>query len=383
MCAMSVSSFFINVHFFSHFGGLKAMNNDWKSMLKADLLDWLLEPENPSVRFFTLRDLLDHPPNDPMVVEAKPSIRGWEKVSKILGKQKQEGYWESPEDPYNPKYKATYWQIMILGMLGLDKSDERVRKACDYIFRFQHQDGGFTSLKEEGARNEYEYVRRRMLNRGREPPSFEVWAPEAVREGEMSCLTGNICAALIRLGYADDRRVHKALDWLVEVQNVDGGWLCPYWKAHARDRHGCFMGTITPLDAFSQLPAEGRSPEVVEAVERGVEFLLMHRLFRADHQGFGVINESWLRFGFPRFSYDVLRGLRVVAGLGYGGDDRLDDALGVLLEKQMEDGRWVLENTPSMMQTNLEQKGKPSKWVTLDALRVIKKVHNARAQSKA
>jgi len=83
-------------------------------------------------------------------------------------------------------------------------------------------------------------------------------------------------------------------------------------------------------------------------------------------------------FGFPQFSYDVLRGLRVVAGLGHSGDDRLDDALGVLLDKQREDGRWVLESTPTSMQTSLGQKGKPSKWVTLDALRVIKTLHNAR-----
>jgi len=66
------------------------MIKDWRSMLKADTIDCLLEPENPSVRYLTLKDLLDHPPNDPMVVEAKTSIGDWEKVSRILSKQKQE-----------------------------------------------------------------------------------------------------------------------------------------------------------------------------------------------------------------------------------------------------------------------------------------------------
>jgi hypothetical protein len=75
--------------------------------------------------------------------------------------------------------------------------------------------------------------------------------------------------------------VRRALEWLVNVQNQDGGWLCPYWKAHIKDVHGCFMGTITPLDAFSQVATELGNPEMNTAIERGVEFLLMHRLFRA------------------------------------------------------------------------------------------------------
>lgn len=99
--------------------------------MKVDPTDWLLERENPSVRYFSLRDILDYSDKDPEVVEARAAIRHSSKVSRILGKQKPEGYWESAEQPYHPKYKSTYWQVMILGLLGLDKGDERVRKACE------------------------------------------------------------------------------------------------------------------------------------------------------------------------------------------------------------------------------------------------------------
>jgi len=185
-------------------------------------------------------------------------------------------------------------------------------------------------------------------------------------------------AALIRLGYADDPRVRKALDWLVKVQNQDGGWLCPYWKAHIRDKHSCFMGTITPLDAFSEVPLEHRTAEMKAAIQHSVEFLLMHRLFKADHHDFRVINESWLNLSFPTFFYDILRGLLVVTKLGYARDERIEDALEVLLKKQNSEGKWILESTPSgRMQTDLEKRGKPSKWLTLNALRVIKTVHRA------
>jgi len=102
----------------------------------------------------------------------------------------------------------------------------------------------------------------------------------------------------------------------------------------------------------------------------------MHRLYKADHHNFKVINKSWLNLGFPAFFYDILRGLQVITKLGYARDERIEDALEILLKKQNEEGKWILESTPSgRMQTDLEKKGKPSKWVTLNALKVIKAVY--------
>jgi len=348
---------------------------NWKSVLKADPTDWLLEHRNPCVRYFTLRDILDYSQNSPEVEKAKENINSYDKVVRIFSQQKPEGYWESAEQPYHPKYKSTYWQIMILSQLGLDKSDEHVRRACDYIFRFQLEEGGFSTFREEGAKREYSWMKERALKKGKEPPPFESWARGKIRENEMSCLTGNVAASMIRFGYADDDRVKRALNWLVEIQNEDGGWLCPYWKAHIKDKHGCFMGTITPLDALSELSDAKRAKEMETAIERGLEFLLMHRLFKANHHQFRVINKAWLKLGFPWFFYDILRGLSVVTKLGYIKDERIGEALEILIRKQDVEGKWILERTPSgRMHTSLEQKGKPSKWVTLHALKVLKRV---------
>lgn len=356
------------------------MVGDLESVLEAAPVDWLLGADNPPVRYFTMRDILEYQANDPILAEAKEAIATSRKVERIFSKQEPEGHWGSAALPYKPKYKSTYWQLIILGLMGLDRGDERVRRAVDYTWGFQHEDGGFCEKMEEGARIKYERVRERMTRRGKELPPFEEWAPGEIKESETTCLTGNVVTSLIRMGYADDERVHRALDWLVEVQNPDGGWLCPYWRAHIRDRHGCFMGTITPLDALAELPYRYRASRIREAARRGAEFLLMHRLYKADHHDFQVIDESWLRLGFPRFFYDVLRGLDVVTRLGYARDERIDDALRLLLQKQGSDGRWLLEQTPSgRMQTNLEQKGKPSKWITMNALRVLKRVSKARA----
>jgi len=340
--------------------------------LKENSVDWLLEETNPSVRYFTLRDVLGKSENDPQVVAAKRAIPDSAIVKKILRKQNPKGYWEDPSNLYLPKYKASYWQIMVLGQLGMDKTDERVERTCEYIFQFQLEEGGFSSYTNESALREYE----RLREEGKKLPSPNEWVSSKVFEHQYSCLTGNMAAALIRIGYSDDSRVRESLEWLVTIQNKDGGWLCPYWRAHIKDTHGCFYGTICPLEAFSELPRKNSTKEIEQAKERGAEFLLMHHLFKADHHDYEVIKQSWLKLGFPWFyGYNILRGLDVLTRLGYVEDERLTDAVKILLQKRQKNGTWILESAPiGRMQTNIEAKGKPSRWITLIALRVLKRL---------
>jgi len=344
------------------------------------VVEWLLEKEDSPIRYFTLRDLLGKDEADPEVRQVRRAIPNSEIAGKVFSKQSAEGYWESRGNPYHPKYKSTYWQVMILGHLGMDRSDRRVHKAFEFVFKLQLSEGGFSSQTRETALEEYEWMRTRTALKEKLQPEADAWAQSLVREHQYSCLTGNLCAAMLRAGYWGDPRLSKALNWLVKVQNVDGGWLCPYWKAHVKDTHGCFYGTICPLEAFSQVPQAERSTEMKRAIERGAEFILMHRLYKADHHDFKVINRHWMRFGFPWFyGYDVLRGLSVLTNLGCINDDRLGDAVKLMIQKRQPDGKWLLETAPTgRMQANIETVGKPSKWITLNALRVLKRLQKTR-----
>jgi len=348
----------------------------WSQLLKESPVDWLLEQSNPSVRISTLREILGKGENDPEVVAAKKAIPHSKTLTKIFAKQNPDGSWMIPHRPYLPKYKSSYWQIMILSQLGMDKTDPRMRKACEFIFKFQHSEGGFTSYTLKHATEEYEYLQKKGKKLPKPPTEM---APALVYEQQMSCLTGNVCAALIRIGYKDDPRVKKALEWLTKIQFRDGGWLCPYWKAHIRDTHSCFYGTICPLEAFSELPRQDWAKPMKQTVEKGAEWVLMHRLFKADHHGYKVIRQAWLRLGFPWFwGYNILRGLDVLTKLGYTRDERLKDAVEVLMQKRQKDGTWLLETGPiGRMHTNLEPKGKPSKWITLIVLRTLKRLSEA------
>jgi len=349
----------------------------WQDLLSKSPVEWLLEKEDPSIRYFTLVELLDKEETETEVKKAKAAIPTSKVVSKIFSKQQPEGYWESRESPYHPKYKSTYWQIMMLAQLGVDKTDKRVQKACEYVLNLQLTEGGFSSYTRKRALQEYEWMRTRTHLKENLQPEPETWAQSLVTEHQYSCLTGNVCASMLRIGYEADPRFKKALNWLVEVQNRDGGWLCPYWKAHIKDTHGCFYGTICPLEAFSEVPQGQRTPEMKQTIEKGAEFLLMHRLYRADHHGYRVINRQWLKFSFPWFyGYHVLRGLLVLTKLGYTEDERLGDAVELLVQKRRPDGTWLLEGAPTgRMQASIEAVGKPSKWITLNALRVVKRLH--------
>jgi hypothetical protein len=354
-----------------------AQMSNWQNIVQNSPIEWLLETEKPSIRYFTLRDLLDKSENDPQVVKARAAISTSNIIAKIFSKQHPEGYWEDPNSPYMPKYKATYWQIMILRQLGIDKSDKRVQRACEFTLNLQLDEGGFSAYTKEKALEKYEWMQTRTHLKEKLQPAPKIWARSLVIEHQYSCLTGNICAAMLGMGYNRDPRVVKALNWLVKIQNRDGGWLCPYWKAHIKDTHSCFYGTICPLEAFSEVPEEERFPEMRKAITRGAEFLLMHRLYKADHHKYRVINRQWLTLSFPWFAgYNILRGLSVLTKLGYTEDERLKDAVEVLIRKRRSDGTWLLESAPTgRMQTKIETVCKPSKWITLNALRILKRLN--------
>lgn len=182
-------------------------------MSSRQVLEWLLEKANPSVRYFTLRDILSREETDSEVKRAKAAITTYSVIEKIFSKQKSEGFWEDREIPYFPKYKSTYWQVMILGRLGMDKSHERVQRACEFILNLQLDEGGFSAYTRKTALAEYDWMRSRAALKEK-PSEPSTWAQSLVTEHQYSCLTGNLCAAMLRLSYGKDTRLRKALNWL-------------------------------------------------------------------------------------------------------------------------------------------------------------------------
>jgi len=334
--------------------------SDWRSFLKADPTGWLLEKDNPSVRYFALTEILNKPENDPEAEEAKDEIMEVGAVPKILAKQSNEGYWDNPTNFYTPKYKGTVWQLMILAELGVNEKDERVRKACEFILdnSQDRESGGFSG------------AHARVKTGG------------GSHGGVMPCLTGNMVWSLIRFGYLGDPRVQRGIEWIATYQRFDDGireapkdW--PYGMEDCWGRHTCHMGVVKALKALAEIPANKRSKNVMNTIEDGVEYMLEHHIHKRSHDLSRVSKPGWLRFGFPlMWQTDVLEILGILTKLGYK-DERMQEAVDLVIGKQDSLGRWKLENTfNGRFHVNIEQKGKPSKWITLNALKVLKRFYS-------
>ena len=196
------------------------------------------------------------------------------------------------------------------------------------------------------------------------------------------------------LGWLGDERLHRALECLAKAVTGQGiapteetdaplrflksGTCGPRFCCSANNKLPCAWGAVKVMLAFSKLPDDARTPLIQEAIKTGLEFLLSRDPAVADYpMGYSTKpNRSWFKFGFPlTYWSDVLETIAVLVELGYGEDPRLSNALQLILGKQDTQGRWKLENALSgKMWANIEKKGKPSKWVTLRALRVLKHV---------
>lgn len=333
--------------------------SDWKSLLNADPTDWLLEEKNPSVRYFTLTEIIGYSEDNPEVRKAKKEIMIDGIVPKILGKQKDGGYWVNRENFYvYTKYKGTVWTFIVLAELNADGNDDRIKNTCEFILENSQdrESGGFSIHGNEDDGGVHEQV--------------------------IPCLTGNMIWALIRFGYLEDPRVQQGIEWILKYQRLDDGierapkgW--PYYHKNCWGKHTCNMGIVKNLKALAEIPLDKRSKGINEFIDKAAEYILNHRIYKRSHDLNVIAKEEWTQFGFPlMWKIDALEVLDVLVKLGYK-DDRMQDALDLVISKQNDNSRWKLEKTfNGRVQANIEQKSKESKWITFFALRVLKQFYS-------
>jgi len=333
---------------------MRATNENARATPDENGLAWLLKSNQPSIRYHALTDLLGRPENDVEVRRALARIprTGW--ANDLLADQKPEGYWE-PHEPRTlrewvrflrfPLYGSSIWRGIVLSDLGLTAADPRIKRLADMVFEYK-------------------------LHLSTEVNLFT----------EEVCIVGNVARMMTRFGYGEDRRVQKLYDWMIEDQREDGGWNCAAGKPGTLD---CWEA----LAALAAVPSPKRTAAMERAISGGAEFYLERQLFRE-----GRRYAPWFRFHYPtHYFYDVLVGLDVLTRLGFGGDRRLRPALQVLRRKRRADGGWAIDRVhpdesgghgrgPDARKPrcfSLEPAGEPSLWITLTALRVLKRVENA------
>jgi hypothetical protein len=315
-----------------------------------EALSWLLEPdpENPGVRYFALRRLLDRAVDDPEVRQAQAAVMAQGPVPVILAAQSPDGSWPASIT----SYKGTAKQVELLAELGADPADERVQRAGRYMLEhYIAANGGIA----------YDL-----------PP-----VPSRV----VHCHGSMHPCALQMLGFGSDPRLQGALEWQARAvlnelpagqRYYKSGTSGPGFSCGYNQQQPCAWGATKALRAFLSVPEDQRAPLLRRAIQAGADFLLSCDLAQADYPYTGKVSPAWFRLVFP-FSFwsDVLETAGVLVELGYA--DRIAAALDVIRSKQDAQGRWALEYSfNGKMWVDIEWQGQPSKWVTLRALSVLR-----------
>lgn len=304
------------------------------------MLDWLLDSD-PAIRWQFLRDLADAPAEMFLAERSRIVTEGW--GARLLALQGEDGQWAGgalfPNGKWDRKepqpWTATANTLVLLQDFGIDPGDGKVRHAI-------------AKVREH---------------------CFWEHAGQPFFSGEVEpCING----MLVAIGSYFCQDVNPVVARLLNEQLEDGGWNCEAENGSVRSS---FHTTIRVLEGLLEHErACGGSAESLAARRRGEEYLLERGLLRRKSTG-AIINPEWLQFSFPtRWRYDVLRGLEYFRATGDPPDPRMNEALELVRSKQQANGRWLLENThPGAVHFTLEEgDGRPSRWNTLRALRVLR-----------
>ena len=294
---------------------------------------WLLDSD-PAIRWQVMRDLTAESADAIAAERSRIATEGW--GARLLSRQSSAGTWGGSKE--DERLLITFYTLVVLKDLGLDPAGKQARTMTARVARLR----------------------------------FKWHSNRAFFDGETEpCINGRI----LGLGAYFKQPNHALADQLLRQQLEDGGWNCEA----PQSRRSSFHTTICVLEGLLEYERAGRkSAAVTRARKRAENYLLERRLFRSLRTG-EIIDKRWLRFSFPTFwHYDVLRGLDYLRDAGLKPDDRVREAIEIVMKRRHQNGRWPLnrlhrESVPLKMETGI---GSASRWNSLRALRVLRWFHS-------
>jgi hypothetical protein len=320
-----------------------------RQIVKPDrsVIEWLLDSD-PSIRWQVVRDLTDASHAEVMAERARIATGGW--GARLLALQGSDGSWAGTA--FNQGLDSTMHVLSLLREFGLDPACAEARRAVGLV----RDNVRWMGWDWDGVWQGRNFVGNPFFAGEVEP-----------------CINGQVGTSGAYFG----QDIQRILGRLLREQLADGGWNC---EAENGSTRSSFNSTICVLEALLEYElAGGVDPTVTAARLRGEQYLLERRLFRRlstgevierDREGSAVFT----RFAFPTWwHYDVLRGLEYLRRANVTPDERVAEAIALVESKCDEDGRWPLEvQYPGKTAIEMDEvEGKPSRWNTLRALRVL------------
>jgi len=309
-------------------------------MANEDTISWLMEGD-PAIRWQVMRDLLGKPTAQWKREQDKVATEGWGR--QLLACCDLAGTWGG--GIYMPKWTSTNYTLLLLRDMGIPRDTPACRQ-------------GAACITDREIQANVKKMKRKRAS--------EVW------EVLDLCQSGMYLALLTYFDIHDER-IGDIVCYLLRQQMLDGGWNCKQQLHNAH--HSSLHTTINVLDGladYAEFCGKKAAAVLAEPIHRAHEFILRHRLFKSDKTG-KTIHPAFTKFSFPpRWHWDALRGLNHLCRMDVR-DERLQDAIDLLLSKRSPKGRWKLENHHKGKEFfKLENPGQPSRWNTLRALRVLR-----------
>jgi len=299
----------------------------------SEVIGWLLEGD-AAVVWQVQRDILNRAESTWSRTRRRVAREGW--GARLLAHRAEDGRWGG--GLYQPKWTSTFYTLRLLTQLGLPPSHRAAQSSCRLLLDEGVTKSGGVSLWSSGQTD--------------------------------TCVTAMLLSMACYFGIADDERCDRMLSWLLSEQMDDGGWNCARKRGA---RHSSFHTTISSLEGLHAFEStRGHDATIRRAADRGRDYFLRHRLYRSERTG-KVVRSSFTKISFPpRWFFDVLRGLEHFIAIDAPWDDRLSDAVNVLISARTKDDRWRAQNWHSGKEYfRIEGGREPSRMNTLRALRVL------------
>jgi len=308
------------------------MNADMRN--RQEIIEWLLAGD-VSIQYQVHRDLLNEDRKD---LQNRIASEGWGAL--YLSKRNPDGHWG--QKFYQPKWTSSHYTLLDLRNLCIAPDCREIQETLEMILRTEKgPDGGIRPIG--------------------------------------SVQASDVCINGMFLNYASYFRtaadeLESVVDFMLDQIMPDGGFNCMSNRSGAV--HSSLHSTLSVLEGITEYERNGyhyRLEDLELARQTSVEFILIHQLFKSDRTG-EVIRREFLRLPYPgRWKYDILRALDYFRYAGEEWDDRIDPALQVLLKKRNKDLTWnVQAKHPGQVHFEMEKAGRPSRWNTLRALRVMR-----------
>ena len=308
--------------------------NDNNIMSGKEITEWLLEGD-VSIQFQVHRDLLNTERKD---LQVRIATEGW--GAQYLSMRRSDGHWGMKF--YQPKWTSSHYTLLDLRNICIAPDCKEIQDTLEMIVSTEKgPDGGIR-------------------------PIGTVQASDV-------CINGMFLNYASYFRTAEDK-LESVVDFILSQTMSDGGFNCMSNRSGAI--HSSLHTTLSVLEGITEYERNGyqyRLNELRLAHQSSVEFILIHQLFLSDRTG-KIIKKDFLRLPFPgRWRYDILRALDYFQYGRLDRDERVNPALEVLMKKRNRDKTWnVQARHPGQVHFDMEKAGKPSRWNTLRALRVLK-----------